>query len=153
MIISAVTLGLVSGASAAVADDDVPGSNDLELQVSRLESANRADVVGSEASAMLFTDQDTVSLAHARELTADRRQAVTESLFEQGVPVWSPAAVDDLFLSTGTASGETRSDGSVPEVVPEQGLELWMPIGLGLLLVGASTASLLIRSRGEALDG
>lgn len=152
--ISAVMLGLVTGASAAVADEDeVPGNNDLDLQVSRLESASRADVVGSEASAMLFTDKDSACLARAEELAIDRRRTVTESLFEQGVPVWSPAAVDDLFQSAGTTSEGTRSVTSESEVVPEQGLELWMPIGLGLLLVGASTASVLIRAWGEALDG
>ncbi|WP_454050723.1 hypothetical protein [Cellulomonas sp. Marseille-Q8402] len=151
----AVTVGLVVAGLAAVsgaawADDrDTPGTNDLELQVRRLERAEQADVVGAESSSMLFAPRDSEAITTAQEARRGARSVVTDSLFVIPVaPYQVSGSTTELFVADAYPGTPAARD--APDLDAEaQSPGGWVLIGLGVLLVVGCGSSFALRTTGD----
>lgn len=139
--------------AAAAGADETPGPVDLELKVDRLEHATQADVVGSEASSMLFAPRDTVALAAAADARAAARASDAGALFlVPAVPARPPVTSEALF-GPGTAAGGvvtgSTTGGGVARGAPDEAPAgpPWGLGALGALLVSGSALSYVVRER------
>lgn len=147
--VCAVAVGLVAGAAgAAVADPDGPGANDLQLEVQRLERATQADVVGAEASAMLFAPDDTAALAATDRADRRSRRSEARALFLAPLaPYREPASASGLFdagASSDTATA-ARAAGD-PDPGDPPATTAW-PIGLAALVAVGGGLSFVAQER------
>lgn len=147
-VVGAAAVLLVGPAAAARGDEEVPGSQDLELKVGRLEREQQADVVGAEASAMLFAPADTRALGAAAQSRAVARQAETAALF-LSPPIASrvPITSDVLFGQDAYTGGRAARDGTT-EDADDPGP--WGAAGAGgALLVGGGLSYIAREQRGN----
>ena len=139
------------GAGARAEHESAPGVNDLRLQVERLERAEHAQVVGNEASALLFDPGHRAAAQAAAEARRLAHGGVTAGLFLQGsAPSWTPAPTEHLFAARDdapataarTVEAGTGDDGS--------------PVALlaaGALAAAGAGASGAVRGRGVRAGG
>lgn len=147
--VGAAALYLLAPATAARADDGSPGPQDLDLKVERLERTRQADVVGAEASAMLFVPADAATLAAAAEQRADARRAETAALFlADAVPLRAPVATDALFDAyAGGAAARDSADDDADAGAP------WGAAGAGAVLLAGGGLSYVLRAEKGAGRG
>ncbi|HEY0186387.1 MAG TPA: hypothetical protein VGC67_02765 [Cellulomonas sp.] len=152
LTVAALALGLLAGAaSPALADDgtgDGPGSNELDLQVERLDHATQADVVGDEANAMLFSPEDSRAIEAAQAAERARRQDTTRTLFAgQRTALVEPPSSGALFVEHELSTTTTRAAGTDAQDDTGAGTPtVWALAGLALLLVTGIVLSTTVRS-------
>lgn len=156
LLVAGLTVVPVAAAAGA---DETPGPVDLELKVDRLEHATQADVVGSEASSMLFAPRDTAALAAAADARAAARASDAGALFlGPAVPARPPVTAETLFGrvtavggggTDGSTSSRSATGGVVARGAPDEALAgpPWGLGALGALLVSGSALSYVVRER------
>lgn len=148
--VGAVVVGLAGVSAVASADDrDAPGTNDLDLQVNRLEHAEQADVVGAEASSMLFVPEDAAAIAAAEDARRRARGAETDAFFLTSVAPYQGQGSTDGLFDAGTYQGVPTVRDAPDQDVAEQGSTVWALIGFGALLVVGGGASFILRRTGN----
>ncbi|GHS88029.1 hypothetical protein AGMMS50218_11010 [Actinomycetota bacterium] len=140
--------------SSSVIGGDGPGTNELELQVGRLDRASQADVVGAESSSMLFSPGEARAIAAARSTVGAERQAAVRSLFT-GPPValHVPTSTRRLFPDADPPARTRRASTDDPRDIVDRGSALWATSGLTLLVVAGAALSRTIREPGGSDDG
>lgn len=143
--------GPATGASAGGGDQ--PGPVDLELKVERMESAQQADVVGAEGSAMLFDPEVAAAVEASAEAERREQQARTDALFrEAGTALREPTSTTGLF-EPGTVGGAraVRGEADVADAAAPGAAGTGSsagPAALVALLVGGAGGSAALRGRG-----
>ncbi len=139
---------------SSVIGDDGPGTNELELQVGRLDRASQADVVGAESSSMLFSPGETRAIDAARSAVDAERQAAVRSFFA-GPPValHVPASTRWLFPDAGPSAITRRATTADYRDTVARGSALWATSGLALLVAAGVALSRTVREPGGSDDG
>ncbi len=139
---------------SSVIGHDGPGTNELELQVGRLDRASQADVVGAESSSMLFSPGEARAIDTARSAVDAERRAAVRSLFV-GPPVGLhvPTSTRRLFPDAGPSALTRRASTDEYRDTFDRGSALWATSGLALLVVAGVALSLAICEPGGSDDG
>jgi hypothetical protein len=147
--LAVMSLGLAAG-TASADDGEPPGVNDLRLQTERLERAEQADVVGSEASAMLFDPEHRAAALAADEARRRSERAVTAGLFlRDSASSRVPASTVHLFDVEEYARATTSRESGGADDEPG-----WSggPFAVLALLAAGAVLSMVLRDRGEHAD-
>lgn len=145
VLTAALCLPAPAGARTAADDMETPGVNDLRLQVERLERAEQADVVGSEASAMLFDPRHRAAVRAAEEARRRSQRAVTALLFLGGSTAYrSPVPTEHLFAGAASARAKPVSEPAAADDGPG-----WSagPLAVVALVAGGAAASVALNGR------